>query len=314
VIFGEGRARDLYRRAVWGPGRRALDPLPPPWEMRAVRAAGRLAAAALPATRAHLRENLGRAFPARDDLDAVARDAVASHFSNQYVGFSFPRCTADNWQRYLHFAGLERLAPLRTLGRGLVLAHPHMGPAQLPLHVLGLLGWPMHQVGGGRVTRVELSETGQWASDTRASLEAAMPVTLHDGRGFIRPVLRALGQGGVVMTACDGTGGGEELGRRLPATVLGQPMPLPVGAVWLAWKAEVPLFGLVCHRRRGPGAPFAATVGPELVFARTGGRDAVLADGVRALAAFLDGALRAHPGDWHFWDSFQPGRLLAEDA
>lgn len=310
MIFGEGRSRDLYRRVVWGPGRRALDPLPPPWEMRVVRACGRLAARAAPAARRRLQDNLSRAFPDRSDLDGIARDAFAAHFSNQYIGFSFPRCTPDNWRRYLELRGLEHVSDLRAAGRGFVMAHPHMGPAQLPLHVLGLLDWPMHQVGGGRVTRVELSETGQWASDTRAALEAAMPVTVHDGRGFMRPALRALQQGGVVMTACDGTGGGEELGRRAQATVLGQPMPLPIGAVWLAWKAEVPLHGLVCTRLRGGGPPFRATVSRELAFERTGPKDAVMASGVAALARFLDGALREHPGDWHFWDSFEPGRLL----
>ena len=42
------------------------------------------------------------------------------------------------------------LEELRNEGRGTVLVHPHMGPAQLPLCVLGHMGFRA-QVGGGGV-------------------------------------------------------------------------------------------------------------------------------------------------------------------
>ena len=171
-------------------------------EMQSIRALARASAAALPTRRAQLRTNLARALPSWEDsrLDAVAREAFAAHFSNQYVSFSFARCTAANWHKYIEFEGLEFLEQAARGGRGVVLMHPHMGPAQLPLHVLALRGFEMHQVGGGEVTLVELSPTGRWAAETRASLEARMPVTLHDGKKYLRPLIRALqcwGGGGV---------------------------------------------------------------------------------------------------------------------
>jgi len=157
LIIGESPLKDLYRRGLWGPGRRVLEALPAPWEMVAVRAAGRSAAAVV-GRRRIIRENLARALPdllpAR--LDELTRDAFAAHFSNQYASFSFDKCTADTWGRYLAIKGLEHLEAAHAQGRGVVLTHPHMGPAQLPLLVLGRLGWPMHQVGGGRVALVEL--------------------------------------------------------------------------------------------------------------------------------------------------------------
>ncbi len=314
MIFGEGRWKDAYRRVVWGPGRAALERLPPPWESHAVRGLGRLAAAGARGKRAALRANLARAFPDRPEaeLDAIARQAFAAHFSNQYASFSFARCTRETWRRYLRFEGLERLEALR--GRGVVLVHPHMGPAQLPLHVLGLLGWPMHQVGGGRVTLVDLSPTGRWAAEQRRRLEGRLAATLHDGRGYLRPLLRVLADGGVVMTAGDATGGGEELGRRAVRTVLGQPMPIPVGAAWMALRGRAPLLTLVCHRNpAGLRPPFVAEIGPEIPLLRDRPLRAALDDAADRLAAWLDGALRAWPGDWHFWDGFRPGGLLAPE-
>lgn len=312
MIVGEHPLKDLYRRAVWGPARAALEAAPAPLELAAVATGGALAAALLSGKRQHLAENLARAFPQHspDELDALARQAFQAHLANQYISFSFSKCDARTWSRYLLFRGLDRLAAASALGRGVVLMHPHMGPAQLPLHALGVLGWPMHQIGGGRVTLVELSATGRWAAERRAALERRMPVTLHDGRRFLRPALRALKGGAVLMTACDATGGGEELGRRRLATVLGQRYPVPVGPVWLALTSGAPLLTLATHRNHEPGPPYVVEIGEALDFPRDQGKEQALAVGGAQTARFLDRALRAWPGDWLFWDGFEPGGLL----
>lgn len=311
MIFGEGRAKDVYRRLVWGPGRRALGVLPPPDELRLLCAGGALAGRLMGARRARLCENIGRAFPnsALAWREAVAVEAFAAHFANQYFSMAAPKITAATLPGYLQIEGLDRLRAAQAGGRGVVLMHPHMGPAQLPLLALGRLGLPMHQVGGGRVVAVTLSPTGRWAAQTRARLEAAMPVTLHDGKGFLRPVLRALGGGAVVMTACDATGGGEELGRRLPRVVLGHRFAMPVGPARLAHLAGAPLLGISCWPNPDPKGPLyqAQIEGP---FALPAGRAAALEAGVDAAAAFLEGCLRRSPGQWLFWDGFAPGGLL----
>jgi len=314
MIFGEGQLKDLYRRGFWGPGRQALESLPAPWEHRIVRAMGRLAATTARSKHAEVIDHLDRAFPSGSVPDGrsigqVADDVFASHFANQYIGLSFAQCDEERWPRYLAFRGLDRLETARVRGAGVVIAHPHMGPAQLPLHVLGLLGWPMIQVGGGRVTEVVLSDTGRWAAAERASLEARMPVKVHDGRSYLRPLLRHLSSGGIVMTAADGTGGGEELGRRVTCDVLGQSMPLPVGPAWLAARSGAALFPLSCVRNPGDGPLYLAQVGEEIEVAGQDMEAAIAATG--QLGAWLDGLLRAHPGDWLFWDGFRPGGLLS---
>jgi len=314
MIFGESKVKDLYRKVVWGPGREALEQSPDTWELRLIRAAARGAARGLGGRSGHIASNLRRAFPDRTDHVALSRDAFAAHFSNQYLSFTFGKCTAENWTKYIQFEGLEHLERAHALGKGVVLMHPHMGPAQLPLHVLGVLGWPMHQVGGGEVTLVELSETGRWAAETRARLERRMPVTLHDGKKFLRPIVRALKGGAVVMSACDGTGGGTELGRRYPRTVLGQTMPVPVGPVWMAYVSGAPLLTIHCFRSRDSDALFTARIGAAVPLSRDEGKAAALDDGADHIARYLDATLRAHPGDWLFWDGFEPGGLLPEEV
>lgn len=306
MIVGESRWKDAYRRVVWGPWRQLLERAPYGWEYRANRALGRAAGWASGAGRAQVRANLERAFPGRDGLDAIAAETFAAHFANQYASFAFGRITDGNWRAYLRFDGLDRLYSARERGRGVVLMHPHMGPAQLPLCALGAMGLPVHQVGGGEVV-VEKSATGAWATDLRHRLESRLPATLHDGGGFLRGVLRALGAGAIVLSACDGTGGGRELGRRVARTVLGQPMGVPVGAFYLAWRSGAPL--LTLHTvSDGPG--HVSVIGEEVPVVRDGALDDALEAGADFTAAWLTLLLSRHPGEWHFWDQFHPGGLL----
>lgn len=309
MVIGESPWKDLYRRAVWGPWRATLERLPPGRDYQLNRRLGVLAGRAARKKRAEVRANLERAFPGRADLDTIAREAFGAHFVNQYASFAFGRITDGNWAEYLRFDGLERLYASRARG-GVILLHPHMGPAQLPLCVLGAMGMPLHQIGGGEVA-VEKSAVGEWASETRDRLERRMPVTLHDGAGFLRGVLRALSDGGVVLTACDGTGGGRELGRRLERSVLGQRMRVPVGAFYLAWRAGVPIHTLYtivdprCPKRH------ISVIGEAVPVVRDGTMEEALEAGADFTSAWLTLLLSRHPAEWHFWDQFKPGGVLA---
>jgi len=315
MIFGEGATKDLYRRMLWGPGVMALGALPAPWEHRFVRGLGRGASSVARRKRGEVEANLLRAFPegvAPDGraLADVAKDVFASHFANQYLGPSFASCTETDWPRYLAWRGLSHLDAAERDGAGVVLVHPHMGPAQLPLHVLGLLGKNVAQIGGGRITRVTLSRTGEWARSRRESFEARMPVRLHDGRAYLRPLVRLLHSGGIVLSAADGTGGGNELGRRANRMVLGHSMGIPMGPIWLAVRGHARLHTVHCYRNTGAGALYTAEIGPEILLNREEELQTVLEEGTREIAQWLDRVLRAHPGDWLFWDGFAPGALL----
>lgn len=304
MVVGESPAKDLYRRVVWGPWRAALERGPYGLEYVANRGLGLAAGRFARGTREHVETNLRRAFPERTDLGRVARRTFGAHFVNQYASFAFGRIDASNWERYLSWEGLDHVHAARAAGEGLVLVHPHMGPAQLPLCVLGAVGFPVHQIGGGE-PQIEKSEAGRWASELRHTLEARMPVTLHDGTGYLRKVVRALRDGEIVLTACDGTGGGKEIGRRLERTVLGQRMRVPVGGFWLAAQAGARVHPLHVVP---DGLRHRAIVGERIPLPTKA--DAALEAGADASAAFLTRVLGAHPEEWHFWDAFEPGKLL----
>lgn len=309
MIIAESPLKDAYRRFTWGPWRRLLEAAPPGWDYRASQQVGRLAGRLSAKKRADVVANLRRAFPDRSDLDRVAQGAFGAHFENQYASFAFGRLNATNWPQWLRFEGLEHLDQAARDGVGVVLMHPHMGPAQLPLAALGALGRPVHQVGGGAV-QVEKSSVGNWASAERARLEARMQVTLHDGTGFLRGLLRALDHGGIVLTACDGTGGGKELGRRLEGTVLGQRMGIPVTPFWLARRSGARLHTLYTARDPLDPRRHASFIGPEVPVNREGTPDAALEAGASFTAAWLTLILSRHPEAWLFWDEFRPGGLL----
>ncbi len=310
MVFGESRAKDVYRKVVWGPYRRSFDHLPPAAELRANRLLGHVVAIVARGKRRAVAGNMARAGLAQP-LSTPSRDAFATHFVDQYISWSFGRVTPENAAAYLTLEGQQHLDAALAHGRGVVVMHPHMGPAQLPLCVLGVLGYRMNQVGGGGVEGT-LSETGAWATGMRHRLEEDLKARVWDGGGFLRPVLRALEGGEVVMTAMDGTGGGRELGRRLERTVLGQRMRLPVGPVYLALKSGAPLLTLHTFRDRGGPAPYRTVIGPEIPLPREARVKDALEVGADAVAQHLGRFLREHPGDWHFWDEFRPGRFLVD--
>ncbi|MCP4806598.1 MAG: hypothetical protein GY913_29440 [Proteobacteria bacterium] len=305
MVFGESPLKDVYRRVVWGPYRRALGRLPAGTELRANRALGRLAHAGARGKRARVEANLKRAFPDRD-VGPIVRATFENHFADQYISWTFARIAAGEGASYLRVEGMDRLERALEDG-GAVLMHPHMGCAQLPLCVLGARGLRVHQVGGGGVEG-ELSSEGQRVTALRRRLEQDVPATIWDGARSLRGLVRALEGGDVVLSAVDGTGGGRELGRRLPRQVLGQTMMVPVGAVFLALKSGAQLLPLHTFFSRDG---YVSRIGNPLSIDRSLPTRQALEAGADLVAAHLHGWLSAHPGDWHFWDEFEPGRFLA---
>jgi KDO2-lipid IV(A) lauroyltransferase len=308
MVFDESPLKDLYRLVVWGPYRRAICGLPHGVELRVNRLLGRGVALGARGKKARVVENLKRAFPKSSDLAGIATGTFSTHFMEQYVSWSFGRIDLETHGKYLEIRGLEHLERAAAEGGGVVLMHPHMGPAQMPLMVLGVKGFKMNQIGGGGVSH-KMSSRGEWAEGLRHKFEEQIPAVIWDGAGFMRGVLRALGRGEIVMCAMDGTGGGKELGRRIERTVLGQRMLLPVGAVYMAWKSEAPLLPLVTWFEDGR---VVTEIFPPVDLPRDSKRKDVLESGADIVAAWLERFLREHPSDWHFWDEFQPGRFLVE--
>lgn len=250
--------------------------------------------------------NLRRAFPDRDDLDHVCEKVFQNHFADQYVSWTFARIAAGEGTSYVQLRGVEHLDSALKSG-GAVLMHPHMGCAQLPLCQLGALGYSVNQVGGGGVEG-PISAEGERVTRLRHRLEEEVPGRIWDGRS-LRPILRRLEAGEVVLSAVDGTGGGKELGRRYEREVLGQRMRVPVGAVYMALRSGAALLPLHTWYEARNG-DHSSVIAEAIELDRDLPLKAALEQGADIVAEHLSRWLSAHPGDWHFWDEFEPGGLL----
>jgi phosphatidylinositol dimannoside acyltransferase len=311
VKFKESPLKDLYRVGLWYGIRPSLRALPPGHEFEVFRALGRQACRLPSHTRQLVDDNLGRVFGPGPDLEELRERVFEEHFCTQYVSFTFPRIGPDTIPDYIRMHGVEHLERAAASGRGVVLAHPHMGCAQLPHFDLAHRGYRMMQIGGGGAN-LRFSRLGQRVADTRVRLENLIPAQLMDGQGFIRPVLRHLQGGGVLLTAVDGTGSGDEIGRRVERTVLGQRFRTPVGPVYLARRSGAALLPLwVVRREDGPG--FDGFIEPEIPLPDLPMRP-LLDWGADLMALLLDEWLGQYPGEWDFWDEFHPrdGGLLYE--
>ena len=312
MVFQEHPLKDLYRIAVWWPYRWLMEALPAGAEVRANRAVGRVAKVVARGQAAQLRAHLSEGVGASENLDRLVSEVFQTHFANQYVVFSFQKVTQATIPAYLTFEGLEHLQTALAQGKGVVVAHPHFALPQLPLHALGVLGHAVNQIGGGR-PNVQFSAIGEKVAGIRESLESRIRANLHDATGFIRPALRALGRNEILFTASDGTGSGNEMGRRFVSNVLGRPMSLPVFAVWAGLKTGATVLPLVTWRDETGPSLYRARFEAPLKLQGSAKDDAALQAGVDQFAGHFSRWLRAHPGDWHFWDKWttEQGGLLS---
>ena len=298
----ESVARDLLRLCVWYPLRWVVERLPPRTGFALLAGLGRLHAALATARRggraARLAAAAGKVSP---QLDAAGRRAQVvaayeTHYANQLSIFVFPRLTRGNWREVLAIDGLDNLRAALEPGRGVVLPIGHFGPTQLPLTVLGLLGFPMLQIGFQDDSG--LSYIGRHVSfRLRQAYEARIPAAIVPPGPGTRRALAHLRAGGVVMTTADDTPWQARFGRHADFDFPGGRLRAPVGAAKLALAAFAPL----CPVFLGPGedVPFRLTIEAPL-------EESELMDKNEAAAAmtreFLDryaARVAAMPGWWH---------------
>lgn len=314
MVFNEHPLKDLYRLLVWWPYRGVLEQLPAGVEVQANRGLGGLLAMISAGRRRELAGILQGALGKRDDLGEIAASLFKTHLANQYVVFSFQKVTLENSDKFLEIDGLHHIDEALQKGKGVIIAHPHFALPQLPLHVLGVKGYKMNQIGGGRPD-VSFSAVGEKVASIREKLESRICANLHDATGFMRPALRALADNEVLFTASDGTGSGSELGRREVVEVLGQQMNMPVFAVWAALKSGATVVPMVSYHT--PDGPSLYRVEFEEPLKLRGPKEqGALVDGVNQFGARFERWLTEHPADWHFWDKWHDsdGGLLANSS
>jgi KDO2-lipid IV(A) lauroyltransferase len=180
-------------------------------------------------------------------VSELAQNYFRNHYVNQLQIFLFPRFTRKNIGNFHRIEGLEYLEDGLKKGKGCILVHPHFGPAQLPLCALGIMGYPMMQL--GLPTDEGLGFIGKKvAFRLRMKYEGKIPAMIISADSFLKPVVKWLKSNKVVMITGDGAGGGKFIGKFIPVDFFGRSAMFPVGAARLAQKTGamlLPLFTII---------------------------------------------------------------------
>ena len=142
------------------------------------------------------------------------------------------------------FEGMELLYEALSLGRGAVVAAPHVGNWELAGIATARLGHRVHVVTG-----VQFHPAFTGAARALKDRERILVSTPEEG---FRPLLRTLREGGIVVLLADG----DVFVRSLETEFFGRRVALPAGPALLARRARSPL--LFAHAERRPAVTAGA--------------------------------------------------------
>ncbi len=292
----ENLLQDFGRLAVWYPFRWLTRALPLPAKLRLFEACGDLAFASYPKKRALLDRRLALAFPHLSPSQRLfnIRASFRNYFVDRFLINLVPDLDANRIDGLAWLDGGEYLKQATAQERGVVLMHAHFGPSQLPLIYLGYKGYPLAQL--GLREQVQTSAIGQATQRLRLRLEHQMPVTHFYANDYLRPVLRWLEQGHILMTAGDGTGGGRRIGKFQSVSLLGHRLAMPLGAYRLAATHHSPILTVIALRQRCGYY--------RIVIRPFSGAHGNSKNPQQQFAAWLEPYLAQTPGQWHFWDEW----------
>jgi lauroyl/myristoyl acyltransferase len=292
----ENLLQDLGRLVIWYPFRWLTRLLPLQANLAIFEAFGDLAYHLYPQKRALITRRLAEVFPQMGPEARVAevRASFRNYFVDRFIINLLPGLDRTRIDRLAILEGEEHLRQALARGRGAVLVHPHFGPSQLPLIYLGYKGYPMAQM--GLRMPMETSDIGRATQRLRVEIEEQMPVSHFYADNYLRPVLRWLEQGRILMTAGDGTGGQRYIGKYRRAMLLGHALDMPLGPYRLAALHQSPILPIIALRRsRGF---YRIVIHPPLE------ADRGLESTQQQFITWFTPYLALAPGQWHFWDEW----------
>lgn len=244
-----------------------------------------------------LKEKLDKLGIVSSYKNTIIRKYFRNHYVDQLFILIFPKMAVVDIGKLVEIEGLDTLSKYRTLQRGVILVHGHFGPAQLPLVVLAMLGFPMKQI--GNPSDAGLSWIGRnIAYRLRMHYENLMPAKIIDIKKFLRPVFISLKENNVVMTTGDGAGSTDEFGQQYAFNFLNQVVRMPLGPALLAEKtgaALLPLYVIPGRKKM-----FRIVIGEQLsVNGDTKDRTIGL---MQAFLQEYQNYIRCYPGYFHFLD------------
>ena len=189
--------------------------------------------------------------------------------------------------------GEDHLRAAFALGRGIVMALPHVGSWEWGGAWLALEGMPMSAV----VERLEPEELFEWFVAKRAAMGlTAVPL----GEGASQGMLQALKDGRLAGLVSDR----DLAGSGVEVEFFGERTTLPAGAATLALRTGAPLVPVVVYA--GPGDWHTGVVHPPVDTSRQGTLRQDVARVTQDLAALFEYDIRSRPEQWHLYQPNWP--------
>jgi lauroyl/myristoyl acyltransferase len=190
-------------------------------------------------------------------------------------------------------SGDEHLRSAFALGRGIVMALPHVGSWEWGGAWLALEGMPMTAV----VEQVEPEELFEWFLGQRRNMGlTGIPL----GEGSSSGLLRALKDGHLAGLVSDR----DLVGNGVEVEFFGEKTTLPGGAATLALRTGAPLVPVVVYS--GPGDWHTGVVHPAVDTTRHGSLRNDVTRVTQELARIFEGDIQAHPEQWHLYQPNWP--------
>jgi phosphatidylinositol dimannoside acyltransferase len=219
-------------------------------------------------------------------LERRVRRTFASYARYWAESLRLPGVPAGELDRLMSYEGLEHLDRALALGRGAILATPHLG------------GW---DPGGAWFTRrgylltavvepLEPPEVFEWFAEFRRSIGMEI-VPLGPSAGTA--VINALKAGRTVALVCDR----DLLGTGVPVEFFGEVTTLPSGPATLALRTGAPILPCAVYFREPEG--YHGVVRPPLVIERRGTLREDVTRITQVLAGELEHFIRRAPEQWH---------------
>jgi phosphatidylinositol dimannoside acyltransferase len=292
-----GRASYLAYRG----GAELARALPPALGFPLTRAFSRALTYAWPSRRRQVERNLQRASGGTLQ-GAELRRASSKLFENYgrywYEMFRLRADARGSLEERFHIEGYEHLVEAEKLGKGAVMALPHLGNWDFAGAWLAGRGHKLTVV----TEPVEPPELFEWFSAERAAF--GMEVVAL-GPDSVRPLVRALEAGRVLCLVCDR----DLTGDGVTVEFFGEPTVMPAGPAVLALRTGAPLIPTGVYLR--PNGRHAATMLPPIPTERTGRLRDDVARVTQDLARHFEDLIAAAPEQWLIMQPVWPDHIEA---
>lgn len=179
----------------------------------------------------------------------IIKKGICQTRENLFETWLFPKMTRDKIRKMVYFEGKENLDQALTHGNGVIIALTHFGFNKIIIPALGYEGYKVNQI-ASRPT--ELKESDKFGyehykiMESELQCEKSLPANFIYTDQSLRPILRALYNNEILITAIDGNVGHKRISTKFFQCIVNfSPTPM-----LLALKTGAPVLPTFIIRRK----------------------------------------------------------------